>query len=764
MNNSPLVFLIDDDIDDQDIFSIAANKTGQSARCVFANDGIQALEKISGDKSFIPDFIFIDMNMPKMNGKQCLGEIKKIERLKHVPVYMYSTSADESTVKENIELGATDFIIKPSDVHSLTNILNGIFQRQFLIMFTSLILFLSSPGTLHAQTSDTLPPVKELKKLSVEQLMDIVVTSVSKSPEKLSEVASAIQVITSEDIHRSTATRLPEALRLATNIQVAQSGSHDWGVTARGFNGLPVTSSTLANKLLVMIDGRSVYTPLFGGVFWDVQNVLMQDLDRIEVISGPGGSLWGANAVNGIVNIISKEARETQGVYASVSAGNFMNDFETVRYGSHVDSTLFFRVYGQHFKFNSTSYENGIDAMDSWHMNQEGFRADYIQSNQNKFTFQGDFYQGKDDDTGSTYNNGQNLLGRFTHTFSQRSGLTMQFYFDRTYRNITSQSTVDIMNTYDFDFQHDIRTGRNNKIVWGLGYRHVNDHITTMNNDFFPVDKNLPLFNGFVQDQLAIIPERLELTIGTKLLYNVYTDWEFHPTIRMAWMPNENQTIWAAASRAVRTPTRFDADNKGQILGSFGNFQSENVNAYELGYRFQHQDKYYISVSTFYNVYTDLRSVDTNVTTPPLFYFANHLSANTYGFEISGKVILTNWWSIRGGYTFLKEDFKNTSPKTYPQTYLFEAIDPQNQILLQSMMNVGKGFMVDAIFRYVDKLPQSIDGSIVPAYSTMNLRVAWEHHWLTLSVMGKNLFQDDHLEFGYRRIPRGFIGKISVVF
>src|SRR5688500_16049410 len=329
MQFHPTVFLIDDDADDQEIFSHAMERANSTARCVFASDGIQALEKIIKDPDFNPDFIFIDMNMPRMNGQQCLTEIKKIDRMKNVPVYMYSTSADPESIEENKQLGATDFIVKPSDLNDLISILKSIIQKPVL----AVMLLLCTFGSYAQDSQDTLRPITELKKLSVEQLMNIVVTSVSKSPEKLSEVASAVQVVTGNDIRRSTATRLPEALRLASNLQVLQSGSHDWGITARGFNGAPVANSSLANKLLVMIDGRTVYTPLFGGVYWDVQNVLLEDVDRIEVISGPGGTLWGSNAVNGVINIISRSAVETQGLYASATYGSILRDHFAARYG-----------------------------------------------------------------------------------------------------------------------------------------------------------------------------------------------------------------------------------------------------------------------------------------------------------------------------------------------------------------------------------------------------------------------------------------------
>ena len=304
--------------------------------------------------------------------------------------------------------------------------------------------------------------------------MNLEVTSVSKAPEKLTEVASAIQVITNEDIDRSAVARLPEALRLAPNLQVAQVNAHDWAITARGFNGAPIGTNTLADKLLVMIDGRTVYTPLFGGVFWDVQNVLMEDIDRIEVVSGPGGTLWGANAVNGVINVQSKNTKETQGLFVSESLGTFLQDNVAVRYGGKLDSQLSFRVYGQLFDHRNTTLASGRDAQDHWNMTQGGFRMDYEVSRKDQFTVQGDLYGGKED-SAVTYLNGQNLIAKWNHIFSQRSDLTVQTYFDRTHRNITGPDIVEKLTTYDIELQHHFAIRRRHKILWGAGYRQMHN-------------------------------------------------------------------------------------------------------------------------------------------------------------------------------------------------------------------------------------------------------------------------------------------------
>jgi len=758
-------FLIDDDTDDHEIFSYAMEKADDSVQCVFANDGIHALEKIKAEESFVPDYIFIDMNMPRMNGQQCLRELKKIERLRSTPVFMYSTSADPGEIDENLKLGATDFILKPSDVNDLTTILGKIVRKNIMPLMMFMLSVSLVPMKAKAQApSDSIRTASALKKLSVEELMNIVVTSVSKTPEKLSEVASAIQVISGDEIRRSGTLRLPGALRLATNLQVSSSGAHDVRISSRGFSGFPVSNSSLSNKLLVLIDGRSVYTPLFGGVFWDVQNVMQEDIKQVEVISGPGGALWGANAVNGIINVINKSARETQGVYASVAAGTSLRDYFAARYGSHIDTTFYYRIYAQRYDYNSTTLNGGIDAMDAWNITQGGFRADYIPSSHSNFTFQGDLYAGTEDDTGSTLVNGQNLIARWTHSFSGTSGLAVQAYFDRTYRNIKSQGFIDELNTYDIDLTHNFFIGKRNKIVWGLGYRVADDKINTILNDFVPADRALKLVSGFVQDQVTLIPEHLELTLGTKVLHNDYVNVEFHPTVRLAWMPNDMHTLWAAVSQGVRTPTRFETDHPSPTLGSYGDFKSEKVIAYELGYRIRPKENIYFSIATFYNQYMDLRSVDTNHTPPPSFYFGNNLEANTYGIELSSNVIATRWWKLRGGYTWLHEKFTITGESTFPQTSSFEAIDPQNQFLIQSLMDIARYFQLDLTFRYVDVLPAAIGLPSVPSYFTFDARVAWHYKWATVSVVGSNLANKNHGSSGSIRIPRSAFARLTFKF
>lgn len=617
-----------------------------------------------------------------------------------------------------------------------------------------------------AQAPKALASPAALKQLSVEQLMDIEVTSVSKRQEKLSETASAIQVISSEDIRRSGATSLPEALRLASNLDVAQVNSHDWAISARGFNN----GNKLGNKLLVMVDGRTIYTPLYAGVFWDAQNVLLEDLDRIEVISGPGGTLWGANAVNGVINIITKSAKDTQGTLVTAGGGSLVQDFGAVRYGGSAGSNLFFRVYGQRFDRNSTVFPNGRDGTNAWDMTQGGMRLDWYPSNGDLLTVQGDGYGGSLELPASrnTTVDGQNLLGRWTHTFSQESELQAQMYFDRTWRHIPNTFAEDLR-TYDFDFQHRVPLGQHQSIVWGASYRLMQDQVgNSAGLAFLPPHRNMQLFSGFLQDEITLIPQRLKLTLGTKLEHNDFSGFEVQPSVRLAWTPDERQTIWGAISRAVRSPSRIDTDfffppppfaaGTPNLAGGPA-FNSETVLAYELGYRIRPVEKLSLSLATFFNQYDDLRSLEQ--TAPATFAWRNGLRGESWGAEFSASVQATRWWQLRGGYTYLHEHIWQQPGHRDLSQARGEGNDPQNRLLIQSIMDLPAHFQFNVTARYVDTRPFPN----VPSYFAFDVRAAWQFKNIELAIVGQNLWDDQHPEFGAaasrQEIPRSVYGKVT---
>ena len=598
----------------------------------------------------------------------------------------------------------------------------------------------------------------ELKSLSVEELMDIEVTSVSKQPEKLSETASAIQVITGEEIRRSGALSLPDALRLAPNLQVAQLNSYAWITSARGFNAV------FSNKLLVMIDGRSVYTPLFGGVFWDVQNVLLEDIDRIEVVSGPGGTLWGANAVNGVINIITKSAQDSQGIYASAGGGTFLKRWGAVRYGGQLGSDLFFRLYAQRYDHNNTFLTDGQDASDEWAITTGGFRLDWQPSDVNTLTVQGDLYDGAEQTSPSESPfDGQNVLGRFTHTFSAASDISVQGYVDHTWRRDIPSTITDELTTYDVDVQYRFPLGERHRMLGGVGYRLMQNEMghSTEFAGFLPPRRTMQRFSGFVQDAITLVDQRLEATIGTKLEHNDFAGFEVQPSVRVAWTPDGQQTVWSAVSRAIRSPSRIDVDyyiptfsvppDEPSVAGG-PNFDSEKAIALELGYRLVPTSSLSLSLAVFHNRYDDLYSVEALPGTQT-YQIQNGTEGHASGAELSGTYQLLRGWRVRGGYTYFYKDL--VSAPAYDPADLGH--DPRHRLLLHSMVDLPAHFQFDLTTGYVGTLADLE----VPHYIALNTRLAWQFKYWELAVIGRNLWNDRHPEFGSLEIPRSIFGKVT---
>ena len=640
---------------------------------------------------------------------------------------------------------------------------------------------LLSPGRAAAQSQDTIATPGELKRMSLEELLEINVTSVSRKPEKLSQVASAIQVITNEEIHRSGATNIPEALRLAPNLQVAQVGAHQWAITARGFN------STTANKLLVLIDGRSIYTPLFSGVFWEIQDVLLEDVDRIEVISGPGGAVWGANAVNGVINIITKSSKDTQGLYAEAGGGSTLNDFAGARYGGKFGSHTTYKAYGKYFDGDNELYSNGDNVTDSWRMGRGGIRIDAQTSKRDNLTVSADAYGGNMNSPvgGTSLASGGNLTSRWSHTVSATSDMSLQFYYDRTQLSnpepagpFSPAGTLkDGLDTYDLDFEHRFAAGDRNHLVWGLGYRFTKDMVVNSRPlGFFPAHLDHSLVSGFVQDEITLAPD-VFFTLGTKLEHNDYTGYEVEPTARLRWSFTPKQMVWAAVSRAVRTPSRIERDVKEPaqfpvILQGSSDFESETLVAYELGYRAEIGTKVSASVSAFYNDYGDLRSVSfTPATIIPLF-FANNLEGETHGIEFSATYQPLPWWSLRAGFDVLKESLHVKPGESDINHALNETADPERQFSLHSSFNLPKRIELDAGLRWVDTVYNNNGGVLatVPSYMDMDVRLGWHAtKRMELSIVGQNLLHAHHPEFGVpdstrEAIRRAVYGKVSWQF
>ncbi|HEU5464095.1 MAG TPA: TonB-dependent receptor [Candidatus Binatia bacterium] len=625
----------------------------------------------------------------------------------------------------------------------------------------------TAAGRAATQTSSD---IGALKKLSFEELFNIEITTVSRRPERLVDAASAIQVITAEEIRRSGALNLPDALRLATNLQVAQINAYNWAISARGFNAVT------ANKLLVLIDGRTVYTPLFSGVFWDVQNVMLEDIDRIEVISGPGATLWGANAVNGVINVITKNARDTQGALLSGGAGSFVKGFGNGRFGGKLGDDLHYRVYGMGFGRNNTFLRDGRAASDDWRLGQGGFRADLLPGKLGSLSVQGNFYGGAEEIAArpDLTLDGQNLLARWSRPLQNDSELSVQVYWDRTHRRNPGIFS-EALNTYDIELQHRFPWAEWQKIVWGANYRLMLDRVLNgplPNLAFLPAHRKLHLVSGFLQDEIALVQKELFLTIGSKFEHNSFSGFEVQPSVRVAWLPIADHTVWGAISRAVRTPSRIDTElfvprfPPFLIRGGGGRFESESVIAYELGYRTELANRLALSVATFFNDYDDIRSAEPIPGAPGQFVILNGLRAKTYGVEVSATWRAADWWQLRGGYTFLKKRILLGNSQDLNRGR-GEGNDPQHQFLIQSMINLPANLEFDSVLRYVDNLNQR--GPLVPSYVSLDLRLGWQPtpNW-EFAIVGQNLLDKRHPEFGApatrQEIPRSVYGKVTWKF
>lgn len=622
-------------------------------------------------------------------------------------------------------------------------------------------------AALPAVADTRMPTVDQLRSLSIEQLMSIEVTSVARYPEKLLRAASAIQVITQQDIRRSGATSIAEVLRLADNLQVAQKNSHDWAISARGFN------TALANKLLVMIDGRTVYTPLFSGVFWDDQDYLLQDIDRIEVISGPGGTLWGANAVNGVINIITKSAKDTQGTYAQVSGGTQLDSLAGFRYGGSICPDTWFRVYGKYVDRADEVMTDGAPGSDAWDQGRAGFRIDSNPSSRDALTLQGDFYDGRKNEPsgGAAATSGGNLLGRWSRRFSDESDLSLQSYIDHTHlldpepaltlgplQLAPSGTLRDDLTTYDMDFQDRFSAGARHHIVWGLGFRHTHDAVgNSPALALLPNVLDQNLYSTFLQDEIPL-QSNLSFTVGTKLEHNDYTGWEWQPNARLQWTFAPEESLWGAVSRAVRTPSRLDRDlyeaapPAPLLLRGSSDFDSEKLIAYELGYRGQIGPRFSSSVSTFYNVYRDLRSTGFTVGTLLPFYFENDLEGDTYGLEFSGDYQAMPNWSLHAGYTLLEEHLRIKPGHVDINDTRNETADPEHQLSARSSVDLPWRMQFDADLRWVDTLRTNSGPTpgTVPAYFELDSRIAWQASpRIALSLVGENLLHPSHPEYGF---------------
>ena len=612
-------------------------------------------------------------------------------------------------------------------------------------LLAGVALLAGSAAAAAAESSND--AVKELSGLSLAELSRVEVTSVSKTAQTLSRAPAAVYVITREEILRAGVHSIPEALRLAPNLDVAQSTSSSYAISSRGFIGNPQAQS-YANKLLILIDGRSVYSPLFSGVFYDELEVLMEDVDRIEVISGPGATLWGANAVNGVINIITRSAQETEGTLVRASAGN-QEQTLAARYGEQASDALSYRLYATGFERGSLELADGSSALDHWSKAQAGFRSDWHQG-QDSLTVQGDAYHGTEDQYGApgVPISGANVLGRWQRTTAQ-SSWQLQAYFDHTEAGQPLNGAGFVLNTYDVELQQTIRAWSSFDLIWGVGERLNDYHIENSATYLFePAHRNLNLTEGFLQGTWSVTP-RLQAIAGIKTENDPYSHWSAMPNARLAWTLSPAAFVWLAASQAVRAPTPFDTDVMEKIgsvvfLTGNPNFGREKLTAYELGWRGQASDWMTLSASLFYNVYSDLRSVEPAPQNMLPLYWGNLIEGDTYGLEAWANFQITSWWRLSPGVRLFHErlHFSPSASALLPLSQV--ADDPASNSSLKSAMNFGRRFTFDAILRHVAVLPDPY----VPAYYELNARLGWQvNNALQVAVNGMNLLHSRHQEF-----------------
>lgn len=637
-------------------------------------------------------------------------------------------------------------------------------------------LLLGVAGTTFEIPAATTNNIRQLADLTLEQLMDETVTSVSKKEQKLGDAAAAISVLSNDDLQRSGATSVAEALRYVPGISVNSVSGNQWAISSRGFNGL------YANKLLVLVDGRAVYTPLFAGVYWDLQQSMLADVDRIEIIRGPGATVWGANAVNGVINIESRSARETQGAYAYAGGGDYAQALGGARYGGTLGSNTFFRVFGSYQLTADYPLATGQDSASAWSSWHGGFRLDHYADEATHAIWQADVTKTDlDQDVSDAYN--VNTLGRWRRTLSDRSAVEIQAYFDRTYRNEITRAR-SFADTLDLTAQHTFRLGTWNDFIWGLGGRYINNRIT-QNNSFVGVqdrDFALKLGSAFLQDEIKLLPDRLTLTLGTKIEHNDFTGWELQPNLRFLFKPAEHQTIWGAVSRAVRTPSEVEGMNLAVIPygapfvgpGGFSyvptlvgnpNAEAESLWAYELGYRAKLASRVTADVSAYYNDYDNVISVGPITQFIPgapgtaVIPFDNYHSGHTYGGEASLTVAVTESWRVTAGYALLIASIRGT-PAADPGTVADSA--PRNQVMLRSAYDFSERFSLNLQARYVDCI------RYVPSYVTADVQLVYRpaRDW-EISLAGRNLLDSRHPEHGQEplatatEVPRSFYGKVT---
>ncbi len=670
----------------------------------------------------------------------------------------------------------------------------GVFGQRFMVFM--LFTICSCGNAMEAE-----PAFSDLEQLSLDELMTVVVTSASKKAEPLANATTAIYVITQEDIRRSGAASIPEALRLAPGLHVARIDGNKWAITARGFNGI------YANKLLVLIDGRSVYNHTFSGVYWSLQEVIMDDIDRIEVIRGPGATMWGANAVNGVINIITKSAQQTQGGLLSLGSGTEHPGFGSIRYGFQWGEKSWARIYSQGYVSASGHDPAGHGVGDDADYLKQGFRWDWQPTKTDRLTLQGDYYQS---DAGQavfipalnpfpgfyreedTQTNGGNILGRWEKDIDDNQSLSLQLYYERYHR--FGNSLIDItVDTVDIDFQHRLQLADRHDLIWGLGTRIIHDRYEDRELvSLVRHSDNLYNYSGFIQDDVTVVEKLFHVIVGVKIERDHYTDFEPQPSLRLLLTPTEKQTIWAAVSRAVRTPSRVEDDGRINFsyrpssplprlitLNGNSDMAAETLIAWELGYRVQPRPKLSFDLTGFYHDYDHLRSLDLDPSMafaeprPPgqpshivlPFMVHNRMQGETYGGEAAVECKLLNRWSIKTSYSLAWTQLHAPKTSTDPQALNDEKNYPRQQLSLLSSLDLTAKIILNSWIRYVDGLP----ALGISDYLSLDLGLEWKPlPSLSVALVGQNLldpgrpeYTSNFISYINTEVERGFYGKLT---
>ena len=590
--------------------------------------------------------------------------------------------------------------------------------------------------------------LERLAQMSLEELGEMQVTSVVRQQAPLEESAASLYVITAEDIRRSGATTLPEVLRLAPNLQVARQSSVAYAISARGFN------NAVGNKLLVLIDGRLVYTPVYSGVFWEMQDTMLADIARIEVISGPGATLWGTNAVNGVINITTLSSSETRGAFFGADAGGDERG-AAARFGGEFGKAGSYRVYARGRSWDRTFGEDGFNARDEWDRQQAGFRADW-EHDQDQLTLQGDVYTGKSEHRGFAGAfeitpheiAGHNVLGRWTRNLAGGGNLQVQAYYDRLRREERIIFQPDV-HTVDIEFQHAIPLD-SSAVIWGGGYRRASDDVEPgFFSSFQPDSRSMEWHTLFVHQELSV-RRGLDFTWGLRVESNPFTGVEYLPNLRLAWDGLGHGLVWGSASRAVRSPSRYDRDvffpqEPPFIVAGGPDFVSEVAEVLEVGYRTQGADRFSLAVTAFHHEWDRLRS---GTALPLPINFVNNIEGSVTGIEGWGHWQATPRWRLSAGFLAMDKDLafragtqEDTSGVDNPTLHN----DPDHQWMLRSRSDIGDRVELDVYLRGVDELTVEP----VPGYVELDVRVGVRlAPTLDLSLVGTNLLHSSHGEYG----------------